>query len=60
MVKWGSRVESGLETESDSLSKGVKRLITSFVASLWKSALILNKDIGIPYCDIREPVFGML
>lgn len=57
MVKWGSRVESGLETESDSLSK---RLITSFVAILWKSALILNKDIGIPYCDIREPVFGML
>lgn len=49
-----------LETESDSLSKGVKRLITSFVASLWKSALILNKDIGIPYCDIREPVFGVL
>lgn len=57
MVKWGSRVESGLEIESDSLSK---RLITSFVAILWKSALILNKDIGIPYCDIREPVFGML
>lgn len=57
MVKWGSRVESGLEIESDSLSK---RLITSFVAILWKSALILNKDIGIPYCDIREPVFGVL